>query len=230
MVRRIALLCFFLSLSVLSSLTVLGQQAHFTTVDREEVRKAVTDSLAPTWYPKLVDRFNAFDTSLTRDEYRLLYYGFVFQRGYSAFPNQKKKEIVKAINDKDFDRSSDISDSVLDECPVSLTGNYYKGLSLFYGYPDRTDYAQYRSRFVQLVDAILSSGDGLTAKTAFKTIFVADEYQIIYTHFKIEQFISQSLVGQCDLLTIKPSAAWPHKEIYFDTSESLRKETELFGK
>ncbi len=224
MKRCLALLSFFLYLSV------FGQETPFTPVDRERVRKAVTDSLAPTYYPKLLDRFNAFDTSLTLDEYRMLYYGYVFQGAYSAFPDEKKKEIIQAINDKDFERSADISDSLLDECPISLTGNYYKGLSLFYAYPDKTDYTLYRSRFIQLIAAILSSGNGLTTKTAFKTIFVADEYQIIYTHFKIEQFISQSLIGHCDLLTITPSAAWPHKEIYFDTSESLRKETELFGK
>jgi hypothetical protein len=228
MKRCLALLSLFLALFAYHAAS--GQKAHFSPVDREKVRKAVTDSLAPTYYPKLMDRFNAFDTSLTLVEYRLLYYGYVFQDGYSAFPIEKKKEIQEAINDKDFEKAEDISDTVLDECPISLTGNYYKGLSLFYAYADGTDYTLYRSRLVHLIAAILSSGNGLTAKTAFKTIFVADEYQIIYTHFKIEQFLSQSLIGQCDLLAVKPSAAWPHKEIYFDTSESLRKEAELIGK
>ena len=134
------------------------------------------------------------------------------------------------MNKKDFVRSSELCDSVLSTYPISLTCNYYKGISLHYDHPDSKDYTRYRDRYIKLVIAILSSGNGLTCKTGFKTISVSDEYQIIYVQFKIEQFNSQSLVEECDLLNVKPSTYWPNKEIYFDASEILRKEAELFRK
>jgi hypothetical protein len=87
---------------------------------------------------------------------------------------------------------------------------------------------KYESRFKNLVDAILSSGNGLTCETGFKTISVSDEYGIIYIPFKIEQFYGKALIGPCDKLDIKASVDWPNKEIYFDTSETLRKKAGLF--
>jgi hypothetical protein len=51
---------------------------------------------------------------------------------------------------------------------------------------------------------------------------------IIYNYFNIEKFSGQSLIGHCDKLNIEPSTIWLNKEIYFDASEILKKEAELF--
>lgn len=113
---------------------------------------------------------------------------------------------------------------------TSLSGNFYKGLALYGLYPDSAVYTKYRDRFTYLLKAILSSGDGLTCGTGFRVNTVSDEYTIIYSWFRIEQWKGQSLIDHCDLLRVKPSAEWPKDEIYFDASEILRKEDEmLFG-
>ncbi|HEY2721844.1 MAG TPA: DUF4919 domain-containing protein, partial [Chitinophagaceae bacterium] len=77
-----------------------------------------------------------------------------------------------------------------------------------------------------LLNAILSSGNGLECKTAFKTIFVADEYEIIYNAFDVVKFSGQSLQEPCDVLHINPTDKFNHDDIYFDTSETLN----AFGK
>jgi hypothetical protein len=203
-------------------------QSHFTPVDRDKVKKAISDNSAPTAYQKLLGRFNAFDTTLTLEDYRLLYYGYVFQDSYSSNPDEKKKEIGAAINAKNFDYASLLCDSVLSKYPISLAGNFYKGLALFRAHPDDSGYIKYRDRYRKLLDAIFSSGNGQTCETGFRVISVSDEYMIIYTDLKTKQFKGQSLVGHCDLLKIQPSDSWPNEQIYFDATEILKKEADLF--
>ncbi|HEY2720215.1 MAG TPA: DUF4919 domain-containing protein, partial [Chitinophagaceae bacterium] len=69
----------------------------FSPVDRQKTRDQVMNSNADTYYPKLLRRYEQFDTSLTPDQYRLLYYGFVFQKEYSGYNDNRSKEIQDLI-------------------------------------------------------------------------------------------------------------------------------------
>jgi hypothetical protein len=211
---------------------VFGFSAHaqntFTIVNRDEVKKALSGDSAITSYAKLTDRFNAFDTTMSLRDYRLLYYGFVFQDTYSSNPAEKKKEILEALKAKRFDEANKLCDSVLSTYPVSLAANYYKGVALYQAHSNKPDYLPYKARFDNLLRAIFSSGDGLTCETGFRVISVSDEYMIIYNFIKTDNFYGQSLIDHCDLLKIKPAINWPRKEIYFDASEILKKEADLF--
>src|ERR1700761_7300048 len=89
-------------------------------IDREQVKKLVADSAAPTYYPKLLARFNSFDTTLTAAEYRLLYYGFVFQLSYSPYGDDKKGEILKLMQAKSYADSIKTCDTALAKTPISL--------------------------------------------------------------------------------------------------------------
>ena len=210
------------------TLSVSAQKKTFIPVNRDQVEKAVSDIKVPTYYPVLLDRFNNFDTTLTKDEYRLLYYGFVFQKSYAAYPEMKTKEIRTAMKDKDYRKASLICDSVLMKYPVSLDLNFSKFIALYSENPNSREAARYRARYTNLMLTIIASGDGKTCKTGFKTIFISDEYEIIFKYMQIEGFLGQTLDGNCDILKVKPSAEGADNQIYFDTSETLRKEAELF--
>src|SRR5215213_7342118 len=101
-----------------NAFTILAQD--FKKVDREIIKKEVTDPASSFYYSKLLERFNSFDSLLTDEEYRHLYYGFVFQKQYSGYPDQKKKEIIEKINDKNYKKAISFCDDVLKEIPVSL--------------------------------------------------------------------------------------------------------------
>jgi hypothetical protein len=79
----------------------LFAQHNFTKVDRELVKKAVMDKSKPTYYPQLLKRFNAFDTTLSADEYRLIYFGYAFQDAYSGV-EPDTKPINDALAGKDY--------------------------------------------------------------------------------------------------------------------------------
>jgi Domain of unknown function (DUF4919) len=205
-----------------------GAQGSFARIDWKEIQKAVQHEGSSTAYATLLDRYNAFDPSLGREEYRLLYFGSVFQNENYAL--DRKKDINQAMGEKNYPRALAICDTLLQMNPVSLGGNYYKGLALYLSDTSKLDFKKYRDRFVHLVDAILSSGNGLTCGTGYTILTVSDEYTMIYLVLGIKQFMGQSLVDKCDVLKVKPSDEWPHEEIFFDASEILKKEAELFGK
>jgi hypothetical protein len=173
-------------------------------------------------YPKLLARFNTFDPTLTIDDYRLLYYGTVFQPGYSADPELKQKEISAAIGKRDFTNVIALCDSVLKKYPVSMTANFAKGLALISANPNDTVYHAYMNRYATIIRTILSSGNGKTAKTAFKTIFVADDYELIYKYFGITKVIAQNMEGKNDVFEVQPSDKWVDKKIYFDAEEIIK--------
>lgn len=196
-------------------------QSPFRTIDRTKVEKAVKDTNADTYYARLLYKYNSFDTSLTSEDYRLLYYGFAFQKGYSGYADHKKKEISKLIGDKQFYKATVVCDSVLDVIPISLTANFFKGLALFSISENDVSALLYRNRYLKLREAILSSGNGLSCETAYKTLFVTDQYELLYNYFKVEELKGQKLVKNCDKLSIVPSKSFPANEIFFDTSETL---------
>jgi hypothetical protein len=202
----------------------------FTSVNRKEVEKEVTDENSPNYYPKLLERFSQFDGSLTLQQYRLLYFGFVFQDEYDGYNDNKSKEIRQLLEKKDYKKTIKLCDEVLKDLPVSLTVNYLKAVALQRKDEKDTTAAKYMNRYNHLADAILSSGNGLECKTAYKTIFVDDEYDLIYKYFEVEKFYGQSLEMPCDVLKISPSEKFNHGEIYFDTSETLLAMEKMFKK
>ena len=214
-----------LSLCLLAAGAVFAQ-GHGEPIDREVVRKLVADSSAGTYYPRLLARYATFDTTLTIGEYRLLYYGFVFQKAYNPYGDDHKRVILGAMQEKRYAVAIASCDTVLASVPVSLVANYYRGLAMYLLGKDNpaamdSGFVGYRNRFVKLQTAILSTGDGLSCKTAFKTIFVADEYEIISRYFELDRPSAQALVYPCDKLDVSPNAYFKASAIYFDTSESF---------
>lgn len=204
-------------------------QTKYWKVDQDSVKLLISDSNKATYYPKLLSKFLAFDTSLSLSDYRLLYYGFVENDEYSAYTDTKTTELNAALNQKDYAKASLISDSVLKVAPVNLKANYYKALSIFLLDSINLPYWKYSNRYTKLMKAILSTGNGFTCESSFKVLYVSDEYEIIYKHFMVENFYSQSLVLPCDKLRIQANERFNSSEIYFDISESFKKMNKLFN-
>ncbi|MFL5787064.1 MAG: DUF4919 domain-containing protein, partial [Flavisolibacter sp.] len=92
---------------------LLFSQSNFESVDRKLVQQAISDTSAATSYSKLMQRFNDFDTSLTNNDYRLIYYGFVFQKEYNGYAGLNKKDVFAALQKKDYKQAVQICDEIL---------------------------------------------------------------------------------------------------------------------
>lgn len=219
---------FFVALIVLLNLQsgFCGKDS-FIKVDMEQIRSEVSNSESPNHYPKLLERLTKLDTSLTLVEYRYLYYGFAFQETYTGMNNIRKKEIYELIENKKFKRAMDVCDSALTEVPVSLSLNFIK---LFLAQKiDETsfDVVAYRQHYLGILLTILTSGDGKSAKSAYKTILISDDYDIAYTFYQIEEVTSQEFIDLSNVLMVKPNKTWKKKKMYFDASEYIKRVAEL---
>ena len=150
------------------------------------IKKQVADHSQSTFYPTLLKRFNAFDTTLTRDDYRLLYYGFVFQKNYNGNMSHHKTDIDRLISAKKYKEAIALCDSILNIVPVSLVANYLEASALYQLNQNYAKDIPYRDRYRKLRDAILSSGDGYRCQSALKVIFADDETDITWHYFEIK--------------------------------------------
>lgn len=210
---------------MLISLPAFGQtrvkEQKMKPVDMKYVQKKISNKRSKTYYPKLLKRFLDNDTTLALSDYRLLYYGQAFDTNYKPYTTADLR-IEDMIKMKNYGDAIRLCDSVLDKMPLHLNANLLKGLAL-YAVNDEDPIAfRYRRRYINLCQAVLSSGNGRDCKTAFKTMYVADEYSVM-AYFAIDNFKSQSLEGNCDHFELDPSTNYNAKAIYFDTSETLKK-------
>jgi len=192
------------------------------------VEKEIKDSNSVFYYPKLLSRFEAFDSTFTLDEYRMLYFGFVFNENYSVFMDDKSAEIQTQIDSGNYAEANRLCDSILAKVPILLRVNYLKGYCLYSQNKNDSLIQKYGNRYYSLIEAIISTGDGKECKSGYKVIFIADEYEIIYKYLDIEEFKGQYLSRPCDILEVKPSKKFKSKMVYFDADEILKKEAEMF--
>lgn len=198
------------------------------TIDYKEIKAEIENENAASFYPKLLNRFNEFDTSLSLREYALIYYGFSFQEDYlKNQPDEKQLDIL--LEENDFESLVVECKKILNKNPVSLSANDKMGYALFkLGKPEK-EWGNYQTRYRQIRNAIVYSGDGLTPVSAFKVIYVSDEYHIMCDYFDIPAIHSQSLVGLCDRFVVEKSDHYQAGAIYFDISRKLIRQEDLLN-
>jgi len=69
---------------------IIGQNK--LDINFESIKSTIENSDSEYYYPILLKRFNDFDSTLTRQEYALIYYGFSFQKD-----NPKNRPDVKKL-------------------------------------------------------------------------------------------------------------------------------------
>lgn len=198
-------------------------------VNFNEIKQKVENKNAESYYPKLLKRFNDFDSTLSLEENALIYYGFSFQDDYIR--NKPTEEKLKTFyNNNEYEKLKIECQKILDKNPVSLEANNKMGYALFKLGKAESEWKKYQKRYRDLRKVIVYSGNGLSCESAFKVIYVSDEYNIIYDYFEITKIDQQSLIGMCDKLLIEPSDFYKAKHIFFDASRSLIRNEEIITK
>jgi len=191
-------------------------QHQFEVVSRDEVRKLTNDASLSTYYPKLLKRFNVFDTTLSNRDYQLLYYGFEFQNGYNGTSDHGKGEILSLINDKKYAAAIKLCDSVLQIIPISLTANYLEGLALNDMDASESKVLKYRNRYRRLRDAILHSGNGFKCETGLMIIYMVDAEDLMFRYFEIAGNPARKTESPvCVSYSINPTKYFNDAKIYF---------------
>ncbi|RZJ51915.1 MAG: DUF4919 domain-containing protein, partial [Flavobacterium sp.] len=197
-------------------------------INFDEVESKIKNVNSSTYYPKLLERFKSFDNTLSLEEIVLIYYGFSFQENYlKNKPDEGQLDILS--NNEEYEKLKIECEKILEKNPVSLVANNKMGFALFKLGKPESEWKNYQKRYRDFRKVIVYSGNGLSCDSAFKVIYVSDEYNIIYDYFEISKLGNQSLSELCDHFTNEPSKFYKGKEIYFDASRSLIRNQEIIS-
>lgn len=175
---------FLLILGLLLGSVSLMAQTEEEAPDYTKIARDINNRDSELYYPRLIRRFAANDTTLSLEDYRTLYYGFTMQEDYDPY-----RVSPYAIKLKEFSTADSISlnacDSIVKYGLKAVADFPFDIRSmnlLIYGYKCKKDEEQRRiwtERLKNIIDAIISSGDGETEESAFHVIYPAHEYDII---------------------------------------------------
>jgi hypothetical protein len=161
-----------------------AQDEFFNAPNYSQIEANVKEQTSSYYYPNLLKKYLDASSNMTLEEGRHLYFGYIFQPNYeptdtSSYNNKLAVTLSRGtLTPSDYTEILQYSDALLLQDPFNLRALNAKLLVL--AQQNNTDEykktAQQRS-IVQ--NAIISSGDGMSEKSAFYVIKVAHEYDIL---------------------------------------------------
>lgn len=157
----------------------------FMVPDYASIKQMVGDPNSAFFYPKLFKKYQANDTTLSFREYRMLYYGYVFQPGYERNTMQTPEDdSIAAIFAKGQLTEHDLKDIVrlgiayVEKVPFDL-----KRINLVHvaasEIGDKAIADVYLQKVRMLALTVLTTGNGLSEETPFYVISESDENAMI---------------------------------------------------
>jgi len=208
------------------SCATIAQKNTFSAPDYKKIGKAISKSDSPAFYPKLMQRYQTHDTTLSPSEYHLLYYGFCLQPEYAPYAQQPFADSLMTIIRKDmispaqYDLVLKYGNTILEKSPFDM--RYLDPMIYICQMQGNKELAaKLEFKLGRIIETIFTSGDGLTEKTAFHVISVSHEYDMLRAlgfGFGGEQSLTQ---GQCDFLKVE-SNDYGIKGMYFNVSALLK--------
>ena len=219
----------FLS-SIFFVFSLTARDSKPVPVNYKKIKKEISKKSSEFYYPKLMERYLDGDPSLTLEEKRHLYYGYIYQPGYAGGLSITNEYLMELLDNEDPDDSVlnqiiSSCDSILEKDPFNVRALNYQLMS-YDALEDQFGYEKVLTKLKVIVHAILSSGDGLKKKSAFYVIAVSDEYFIISV-LGYEFGGRQSLIEHYDYLELAKNKD-KIKGFYFDISPHLQALNDLF--
>lgn len=173
-----------LLLVLMSSNISMAQEQGFTKPDYNGIRKAIQQPNTPLFYKRLMERFHEGDSSMTLQQKRHLYYGFIHQTHYRPYHRSEYgdslRQAVKTIKELIplQNKILKYTDAMLQENPFDLQAITYQ-MNLLDVLGKTQTLNKRRAQMHIIFDAIVSTGDGKSKETAYYVIFTAHEYALL---------------------------------------------------
>ncbi len=224
----------FFIVIVFFSINVAYGQAKKPNCKKDE--RVISNKNSQYYYPVLLKRYLNSDSTLTLKEKRLLYYEFVFQDEFKNDRNRLYKDslriffAVDSLSTIDAEKIIQFSDSILIANPFNLRALNYRAYAFdFQKKTERTKGVIFRINAI--LEAILSSGYGLSPDAPFYVIRESDEYAVINAMGFLFEGKHEKIDGIYDYLTVSGSESGV-EGLYFkvntctDSVESRRQKVE----
>jgi len=214
--------CFILIL--LGATLAYGQQWNFNKPDYQQIGIHIADTHSHYYYPTLLERFKKSDTTLTLQEKRHLYYGYIFHPRYAPYERSEYQDSLVQVLRKERQGAEDLEkiirygDSVLVGNPFDLRTLNYQ----LYALEQQRDTEGFEAKMIQstaIIDALMSSGDGTSKAFSFYVINTSHEYGLLGI-LGLDFGGSQSLTEHYDYLTVAAND-FGIEGLYFDVTPCL---------
>jgi hypothetical protein len=217
-------------LVLITSLHGFAKGEKSKKINYNKIEKEIQKENSNLYYDSLMSRFLLADTTMSLREKRHLYYGYRYQPSYSPYGGIMPDSLRALMRQKshtelDLFQIIDFCDTIITENPFDLSAYNYQ----LFAYQELGLTGKFDARLIQMwiiIDALLSSGDGLSQKTAFYVLFINHEY-VLLNVLGFDFGGRQSLVSHFDVLQLAPNED-KIKEMFFDVSPSLESMTSMF--
>ena len=216
----------------LSCIFNLDAQDNRTHVDFDLILKDINNRYSDSYYPKLMEKYLNNDTTLTTSDFRNLYYGYSFQEDYNPYRispySVKVKDFALAATAENVECDSLIKygELAVADFPFDIRSMNL----LIYGYKCKKDDLKMNAwayKLTGIIDAILATGDGLTADTPMQIIYAPHEYEVIH-RFGLNVKNNTLMPPNLEYLEVDDNK-FNIDGYYFDTSRVLEVYDEKFS-
>ena len=199
------------------SLLILLLTVFVSAQKPEQAKIGDTNSQTkPSEYTELVKKAKSGDPTIDFVKFRAAYLDWISDE-CNQTDAPRRDEMVKAFEAKNWSQAAELAENVLDYEFVNrglhlATANAYKELK-------NTEKEKYHADIARkLFKAILDSGDGKTAKTAFKVHSIREEYQVMRElgyQVSMQSLVFDKEYGSFDVLSGQ-NAEKKEGSFYFD--------------
>ena len=220
-----------LSLFFLASFQGMAQDWDFEKPDYQLIEKNIAKKKSDLYYPKLMRRYFSGDSTFTLEEKRHLYYGYRYHSNYSPYGESDYSDSLRDILQKEDHTEAELekiisfADSVFLDNPFNLRAINYQAYALE-ELGRKEEVMQLINRMNTVVDALISSGNGLSKDEAFYVIYTAHEYDLLNI-FGFGFGGKQSLIEHYDYLELAENEAGI-EGLYFDVTPCLNHLSDMF--
>ena len=156
-------------------------------VDRPDLNKIMEATLDPSnkfYYPKLWEKYSRNDTTMTPEEYRYLYLGYMFQEDYDPYRESPYTAVTEDLRDKashtraEIDTIRKYAEKALQDNPFDLRQMSF----LVHVLKERNKNMSakiWEYRLEHLLGAIKSTGTGEDVENAWFVIYPVHEYDMV---------------------------------------------------
>lgn len=213
---------------------VLGSFAQ-KVPDLDQIESTITNPGSKFYYPQLMHRYMASDSTLTSEDYYFLYYGYPFQSEYrplmdSPYTDSLKSSFGRHTNPtpEEFERMARYCTKILEVEPFNLRD--INALAFSYSMTGRESEAALEMRKVNMIaQTIKSTGSGLTDKSPWWVIYqshIEDLLNLMNCNYTRAILISSTV----EFIPVSNMEDKKQKGYYFNYSEIYRQKPDYLNK
>ena len=144
----------------------------------EHIKKQINDKKSNYYFKNLLKKFENDKTSLSIDEFFMLYYGQSLQKKFSGY-STNNTDYKKKFAIGDYDKCIEVAEKELSVNPFLIEAYLYIAYSYLY-LSNYTKAIEYLVPYHGFLAGISSTGDGLSFETPYLITSITDEYNMMY--------------------------------------------------